>query len=534
MSNGADNDQAGIPPPPAVTAWRPSHNPWLVALAVILPTFMEVLDTTIVTVSLNHMAGSLSATSEEATWVVTSYLISNAIILPASGWLASFFGRKRFLMTCVGIFTVSSFLCGCSTSLAMLIAARVLQGAGGGALQPLSQAILMESFPPQKRGMAMAAFGLGVVIAPVLGPTLGGWITDNYTWPWIFYINIPAGLFALYIINRIIEDPPYIRAAKPGTIDGMGFGLMALWLGTLQIVLDKGQQEDWFASDWITGMFMVSSVAMAAFVAWELWGTPHPIVNLRVLKDRNFAVGTILIGAVGVVLYSTLTIQPLFLQTIMGYSAFDTGLTVSPRGLASLMAMPLSGFLVSRVDTRKLVLFGFVLFGAGCFELQRMSLEMSQSSVILPNVLQGFAMAFIFVPITVTAVSHLSQSVMGNATGIFNLSRNLGGSIGISLVTTFLMRNTQVQQAQMVAHLTPYDTGYVMRLGQASRVFETYFGHANAPQKALGAIYGTMVQQSALVAFSNCFHVLGIVTLGGIALTLLLRKAKPHGPMSAH
>lgn len=536
MGNRTEMGEENTAPLPAQASslWQPRHNPWFVAISVILPTFMEVLDTTIVTVSLNHMAGSLSSTSEEATWVVTSYLISNAIILPASGWLSSIFGRKRFLMTCVTIFTVSSFFCGFATSLPMLIAARVVQGAGGGALQPLSQAILLESFPPRKRGMAMAAFGLGVVIAPILGPTLGGWITENYTWPWVFYINLPVGTLALLLVSRFVEDPPYIRAARPQTIDGIGFGLMAVWLGSLQILLDKGQQEDWFASEWITGLFVLSSLAMAVFIVWELWGTNHPIVDLRVLRNRNFAVGTILVGAVGVILYSTVTTQPMFLQTMLGYSAYDTGLCISPRGLASLIAMPLVGALVARIDTRRLIITGFCLFGAGSYELQNLNLEMSMSSVILPNILQGFGMACMFVPITVVAMSQLHQNVIGNATGIFNLSRNLGGSIGISLITTFLIRNGQVQQAQLAAHMTPYDPAFVMKFNQTARVMETYVGHANAPQRAYSALYGALVQQSMLVSFSNCFHVLSLVTIAAVALALLLKKAKPHGPMAAH
>ena len=521
-------------PGTAQAMWRSRHNPWLIAFSVILPTFMEVLDTTIVTVSLNHIAGSLSSTSEEATWVVTSYLISNAIILPASGWLASMFGRKRFLLVCVAIFAVSSFFCGFAVSLPMLIVARIAQGAGGGALQPLSQAILMESFPPHKRGMAMAAFGIGVVIAPILGPTLGGWITDNYAWPWVFYINIPAGMLAMLLISRFVEDPPYIRAARPERIDGIGFGLMAVWLGSLQIVLDKGQQEDWFTSPWITGLFVVSSATMVAFIAWELWGTAHPIVNLRVLRNRNFAVGTFLIGSVGVILYSTVTLQPLFLQTMLGYSAFDTGLCVSPRGLASLVTLPLIGALITRVDARRLVLLGFFLFALGTYQLRSLNLEMSMASVIVPNVLQGFGMSCMFVPISVVAMNQLHQSVMGNATGIFNLSRNLGGSVGISLITTFLVRDSQVQQAQLVTHMTPYDPAYVAKLGGITQVMGSHFGSANAQPRALGALYGMLVQQATLISFSNCFYILAPVAGIAILSTFLLRKAKPHGPISAH
>src|SRR5216683_1908464 len=344
--------------PNATEQWTPSFNPWLIAASVMLATFMEVLDTSVANVALPHIAGNLSATPEEATWVLTSYLVSNAIILPAANWLGRYFGRKRFLIVCIAIFTLSSVLCGAAGSLGMLIVARIAQGAGGGALQPIAQAVLMESFPREKRGSAMAVFGLGVVVAPIIGPTLGGWITDNYSWRWIFYINVPIGILAALMARTFIEDPPYIKNQRPGRIDYIGFGLMAVALGTLQLMLDKGQEEDWFSSSLITWAAILSIMTFIAFIIWEM-RSKDPIVNLRILGNRNFAVGTALMTVLGIVLYGTIALLPLFLQTLMGYPALQSGLAVSPRGIGSVLSMIIVGRLIGRVNGRYLLLFGF-------------------------------------------------------------------------------------------------------------------------------------------------------------------------------
>ncbi|HEY6043984.1 MAG TPA: DHA2 family efflux MFS transporter permease subunit, partial [Nitrosospira sp.] len=338
--------------------WAPSFSPWLIAASVMLATFMEVLDTSVANVALPHIAGNLSASSEESTWVLTSYLVSNAIMLPATNWLARYFGRKRFLIFCIVIFTVSSALCGAAASLGMLIIARVLQGAGGGALQPIAQSVLLESFPPEKRGSAMAIYGMGIVVAPIIGPTLGGWITDNYSWRWIFYINVPVGILATLMARTFIEDPPYIKNQRPGRIDYVGFGMMAVALGMLQLVLDKGQEEDWFSSSLITWAAAVSIITFIAFIIWEM-RSQEPIVNLRILGNRNFAVGTALMTVLGVVLYGTIALLPLFLQTLMGYPALQSGLAVSPRGIGSVASMIIVGRLVGKVNGRYLLLFGF-------------------------------------------------------------------------------------------------------------------------------------------------------------------------------
>src|SRR5947207_4152062 len=440
MANGSQNE------------WRPSFKPWLIAAAVMLATFMEVLDTSVANVALPHIAGNLSATPEEATWVLTSYLVSNAIILPAANWLGRYFGRKRFLLVCIAIFTLSSAVCGAAGSLGMLIVARIAQGAGGGALQPIAQAVLMESFPREKRGSAMAVFGLGVVVAPIIGPTFGGWITDNYSWRWIFYINIPIGILAIFMANMFIEDPPYIREQRPGRIDYIGFGLMALALGTLQLVLDKGQEEEWFASSFITWFAILSGAALIAFIVWEL-RSKDPIVDLRVLVNRNFAVGTSLMIAMGIVLYGTIALLPLFLQTLMGYPAVASGMAVSPRGLGAVTSMLIVGRLINKVRGRYLVMFGFTVLAYSIYLFSKINLEISISSIVWPNIISGFAMGFVFVPLTTMALGTLSNEQMGNASGVFNLMRNTGVSVGIASVTTLLARGAQMHQAGMVSHL---------------------------------------------------------------------------------
>jgi MFS transporter, DHA2 family, multidrug resistance protein len=513
--------------------WRPAVNPWIIAAAVMLATFMEVLDTTIVSVAIPHIAGSLSATTDEATWTLTSYLVSNAIILPASGWLARRFGRKRFLLACIALFTASSLICGLATSLGMLVLARVVQGIGGGALQPISQAILLESFPPEKRGMAMAAFALGVVVAPILGPTLGGWLTDNYSWRWAFYINIPIGILAVVMIKAFIEDPPYIRESRPGRIDGIGFGLMALSLAALQIMLDRGQQDDWFAADWIRWFAVVSVVSFIAFIIHELT-VREPVVNLRVLRDRNFAMGIFMITMVGVALYSAITLLPIFLQTLMGYSALQSGYAVGPRGAGALMTMPVVGFLTGKVDFRKLIGTGFILVAISLWWLGGINLEIAMRNVVWPSVLTGVGLAMIFVPLSVVAMGTLPQAEMGNASGIFNLMRNVGGSVGISVVTTMLTRNAQVHQAYMVSHLTPG----AFPLGFRSQVLQRYlaghFDEVEAARKAQGEIYGELQRQATLWAFVDNFRMLAFLCLVCAGLVFFFRKVKAKRPGPMH
>jgi DHA2 family multidrug resistance protein len=506
--------------------WRPSSNPWLIAVSVMLATFMVVLDSSVANVALPHIAGNLSATTDESTWVLTSYLVSNAIMLPAAGWITRRIGRKRLLMISITVFTVASLLCGMAINMPMLIVARVLQGIGGGGMQPLSQSILLESFPPKQHGAAMAAYGIGIVVAPVLGPTLGGWITDSYSWHWIFYINLPAGLLALIMVNLFVEDPPYIRQAFRGAIDYLGFGLMALWLGTLQLILDKGQESDWFSADWICWTAVVSSLALICFLARELT-VRHPIVDLRVLRDRNFSVGTVITTLYGIVLYGVTSMLPLFLQTLMGYPAVDSGLDVSPRGFGSMTSMLIAGTLVNYVDSRLLLAIGFGILGTSAFMLSHLNLQIAMSSVVLVNIINGFATGFIFVPLTTMTMGKLRKEGIGNAAGIYNLMRNIGGSVGIAGITTFLVRGSQMHQSNLVQNVTAGNPVVIELLRDLQTKF--YLGGADtytAHQKALGMLYGIVQQQASLLAYMDNFRVLGFVSLMCIPLALLFHRVR--------
>src|SRR5215472_17225931 len=408
---------------------RDEVNPWIIAIAVMLGTFMEVLDTTVVNVSLPHIAGSLGATVDEATWVLTSYLVSNGIILPMTGWLSNFFGRKRILLMSVGGFTIASFFCGLSLSLPMLIIFRVIQGATGGGLQPLSQAILMESFPTEKRGKAMAFWALGIVVAPMLGPVLGGWITDSYSWRWLFYINLPIGIAAVVMAMLFIFDPPYIRRTAQ-SVDYWGIGYLALGIGALQIMLDKGQEADWFSSHFITVLAICALAGFVLFVIQELL-TRDPVVHLRVFKIGTYTTGVFLMTVLGFVLYGSTVLIPLWLQTLMGYSAFQAGMAMLPRGLGSFLFMPVVGILMSKIEPRKLLGTGLVVSAFSLFSLSRLNLNAGYWDIFWPQLLQGTAMGLLFVPLTTLTNGGIPKEEMVKTTSLFNLMRNMGASIGI-------------------------------------------------------------------------------------------------------
>jgi DHA2 family multidrug resistance protein len=513
--------------------WKPRHSPWLIAVGVMLATFMEVLDTSIANVALPHIGGNLSATPEEATWVLTSYLVANAIVLPTTGWLANHFGRKRVFMSCIVLFTLASAMCGLAWDLPALIVARILQGLGGGAMVPIAQAIMLESFPRQKRGAAMAIFAQGVVVAPILGPTLGGWITDSYSWRWIFYINLPVGIFALFMAEWLVEDPPYIKRNLKAAIDYVGFGLLVVWLATLQILLDKGQEADWFSADWVRWFAAISVLAFIGFVWWE-FTTKHPLVDLRVFKYRNFAIGLTLMMTLAGILYGTTAQIPLFLQTLMGYPALQSGYALSPRGIAAFFTTFFVGRLVGKVRSKYLLIFGFCVLATSSFMLSRMNLQVSQWDIILPSIVNGIGISFIFVPLTTITMSQLGQQQLGNATGLYNLTRNLGGSVGIAFVTTMLARGSQAHQAYMVGHLTPADRPFVERFEAAKHMLSQHADPVAAAQQAYAGIYSVLDQQAHLWAYVDNFLKFGLLAVCTMPLIFLFKRvvapAKPVKP----
>ncbi|MEP6849309.1 MAG: DHA2 family efflux MFS transporter permease subunit, partial [Acidobacteriota bacterium] len=472
-----------------------------------------------------HIAGNLSATSEEATWVLTSYLISNAIILPATSWIGKYIGRKRFLIICIIIFTLASALCGAAPNLATLIIARILQGMGGGALQPIAQSVLLESFPPAKRGAAMAVYGMGIVVAPIIGPTLGGWITDNYSWRWIFYINLPIGLIAAFMANTFVEDPPYLKNQKPGRIDYTGFGLMALGLGALELTLDLGQQRDWFESDLIVFTACVSVLSLIGFVIWELY-TPEPIVNLRVFMNRNFAVGCALIASVGVVLYGSTALLPLFLQTLLGYPAVESGFAVSPRGVGAVISMMIVGRLIARVDSRYLITFGFTVLTFSTYLFTLINLEIAQNNIIIPMLISGVAMGFVFVPLTTMTMATLPQDQIGNASGIYNLMRNTGGSIGIAVMTTLLQRYAQVHQNYLMANINEYNPAFQELFERLKAGFMVQSDPVTATQQAYQTIYGMVLQQASVLSYIDDFWILTVLCAVCIPAGFLFKKVR--------
>ncbi|HEY5043203.1 MAG TPA: DHA2 family efflux MFS transporter permease subunit [Verrucomicrobiae bacterium] len=505
--------------------WHPRHNPWLITLTVMMAVFMEVLDTSIANIALPHIAGSLSATPEEATWVLTSYLVANAIVLPMTGWLGNYFGRKRVLLACITMFTIASVLCGLAWSLPTLVIARILQGIGGGAMVPIAQAIMLESFPPQKRGAAMAAFAQGVVVAPILGPVIGGWITDSYSWRWIFYINVPVGIFAVLMAKWVVEDPPYIKRNVEATIDYIGFALLAIWLATMQIVLDKGQEADWFGAEWVCWFVAVSVVSFVSFIWWE-FKIDHPLVDLRVFKNRNFTIGLILMTSLAAILYGTTASLPLFLQTLMGYPALQSGYALAPRGVAAFVATFIVGRIVGKIRLRWMLGFGFVTLAYSSWLLASINLQVSMATVIWPSVINGIAISFIFVPLTTATMSQLGQAQIGNASGLYNLMRNLGGSIGIAFVTTMLARGAQTHQAQMVQHLTPTDPAYVRRLEAATALLSRHADPVTAKMQAYSAVYSLLDQQARLWAFVDNFFMFALVALAAFPLIFLFKRPK--------
>jgi DHA2 family multidrug resistance protein len=494
-----------------------------VAIAVMASAIMEVLDTSVVNVSLPHISGSLSATVDEATWVLTSYLVANAIILPISGWLSNYFGRKRLLMTVVTGFTVSSLLCGLAPSLPLLIFFRIMQGITGGGLQPLSQSVLLEEFPHEERGKAMAIWSFGIMAAPVLGPTLGGWITDNYSWRWIFYINLPIGVFSLVMISLFIFDPPYM---KRGTMrfDTWGMGMLALGMGALQIMLDKGQEEDWFGSRFIITLAITAGVMLTAFVIREIY-TPQPLVKLSLFKIRSFTAGVIISTVLAFVLYASLVTLPLFMQELLGWTAQTAGIWTSPRGIVTALCLPLVAYLLGkRWDPRWLVAFGMIVSSMAFFGYSRMSLDSGTWNILGHQINQGAGQAFLFVPLTILTMEMIPKEDIPYATSLFSVLRNIGASMGISFVTTSLARRSQLHQTRIASDMSMQRA--LERLDQAQAAFMRHGSDpVTAAHQGLASVYATLQQQASLISFIDVFYVLGWLFLLVIPLLLLMRKS---------
>lgn len=517
--------------------WKPKVNPWLVAVAVIIPTFMEVLDTSIANVALNHIAGSMSASYSEATWVLTSYLIANAIVLPLTAWLGNRFQRKRFLLICILVFTLSSLMCGLSVNLPMLLFMRVIQGLGGGGLAPVSQAILMESFPPKQQGIAMALFGLGVVVAPVVGPILGGWLTDSYSWRWIFYINVPVGFTALWGIQQTVEDPPWVKNSDPGPLDAIGFIALSLWLGCQEVFLDKGQENDWLSSRFICEMLVLAIGGFVIFVVREL-RAEKPMVDLRIFRFWNFSLATLLIFLTSILIYGVSLATPEFLQMMMNYTAGAAGLATSPMGIGAVVAMALVGVMVAKVEPRWILVGGFLILAYAALQMSKITLSISQWTLFVPQVLAGSAMGFLFVPANVAGTAPLRRDEVGSATGMFNLMRNVGGSVGIALVSTYLARASQLHQSMLVQHVVPGNPLLLEKMKYVQTYLAMKIPSSGDGSNVAIALMGKILQQQAyLKSFSGVYEFLAALAAASAVLGLLMRhvrKPKQETEAPAH
>ncbi|MDF1792879.1 MAG: DHA2 family efflux MFS transporter permease subunit [Thalassobaculaceae bacterium] len=513
---------------------RRKINPWIIAPVVAMAAFMEVLDLSIANVALPHIAGSLSASRDQSTWVLTSYLVTNAIVLPLSGWLSTVIGRKKFYMACIAGFGVASLLCGLAPTLELLILFRTLQGLTGGGLQPVSQAILADTFPPHQRAMAFAMFGVSVVFAPAIGPTLGGWITDNFSWHWIFLVNVPVSIVLWLLVETLIEDTPEAvaevkrRRSVGIRIDYIGFALLALGLGCLQILLDKGQEEDWFTSSFIVLMAGLAVVGIIAFVYWEL-KSADPIVDLSLLRDRNFAVANGMMFMLGFVLLGSTALLPQFVQSLYGYTAMQAGMVLSPGGFMIMAAMPLVGRLVGAVDARYLIVFGLTCSASGLILMSGFTLESDFWTIAHARMLQAFGLGFLFIPISSLAYVGVPPGKNNQAAALINLSRNLGGSVGIALLSTWLVRGAQGHRSDLVGQVSTFDAAYLERVKAIENgLIANGAPPVNAHEMAIAVIARTVDKQSEMLAFLHDFTTLAIVFACLIPVVLFLRRpARP-------
>jgi DHA2 family multidrug resistance protein len=523
---------SAISPEAQPAIWRPAANPWLIAGTVSLAAFMEVLDTAIANVALPHIAGNLGASNDQSTWVLTSYLVANAIVLPITGWLVSLFGRKRFFMTCMAIFTVSSLCCGLAPSLGFLLLFRVLQGAGGGGLQPMAQAILADTFPPEKRGLAFSIYGVTAVCAPAIGPTLGGWLTDVASWRWIFLINLPVGIIALLLVYRLVEDPPQLLRRKGAGIklDYVGFSLLALGVGALQIMLDKGQEDDWFGSHFIIALAMIAAGCLSAFIAYE-WFRKDPLVDVRLFKNSNFATANMMMFMVGAVSFAMTVLMPQFLQTLMGYTAQSAGMVLSVSALLLLVELPIVGRLIGVFQSRYLIAFGWIALAVSMYiSTQRLDLLMSFGSFTWLRIAQYLPMGFIFVPATTAAYIGIGEDKSNAVAGLVNFTRNIGSSVGTSIVTTLIVRRSQFHQATLVTGANMGNAKFRSAMnGLTQQLTHAGMSPHGAQRQAAARIYASVQAQAAALAYVDTYWVLGIAAVFMFFLSFVLKKNDPGG-----
>lgn len=513
--------------------WRPSHNPWLVAVVVTLAAFMEILDTTIVNVALPHIAGSLSASNDEATWALTSYLLANGIVLTISGWLGSVFGRKRYLILCVAMFTLTSFLCGMATSLPQLVLFRLLQGLFGGGMQPTQQAIIVDIFPPEKRSMAFGVTAIATIIAPILGPTLGGYITDTYDWRWIFYANVPVGIIAVVLISKLVEDPPWLHLTKK-KIDVIGLFLIIMGLGALQIALDRGEIEDWLYSSYIRNMSIFATLGIVGSIIWLLTAR-NPIINLRVFKDRNFSIACVCISAMGGILYAGAVIIPQFTQTIIGYDATLSGLVLSPGGILTIIVIPMVGRLMKFVETRYIIALGFLIMALGFYYSSKLALDIDFTTLVYMRSAQTAGLAFLFVPISTMAYSTLPKRLNADATSLFVMLRNVFGSIGISISSAFIQRMTQERQSYLSQWSSPLHNPFNELISTYERSLIGMGHPVNiAHNMAIGRAYQVFRQQATVLAYSDIFITAALISIAVIPVCFLFTTRKGSSDAAVH
>jgi len=506
-------------------------NKWIVALTVMLPTLMVIVDSSVVNVSLDHIRGSLSAGIDEATWSITSYLAANAIIIPMTGWLSRFFGRKRYLIFSMALFTLSSFFCGLSWNIQSLVFFRILQGLAGGSLQPISQSILLETFPPYQHGTAMAIFGVGIMFGPIVGPVMGGWITDNWTWRWIFYINIPIGIISVLMVSLFIRDPHYMKPAKM-KIDYWGLVLLAVGIGCLQMILDRGRRVDWFSSEFIIWLSVLSFTSLILFLIVELF-VEHPIVNMRVFKDFSFSLGNVVVFFILFNLFGSIVLLPIYLQTLMGYTATLAGIVLAPGGIAALVAMPVAGILISRINPKIIIAIGIIVTAYATLLMSMFNRLADFNTILLPRVYMGIGLGLVMVPLFTLSLSHIKKEAMGNATSIFNLMRNLGGSFGVAVATTILTRRAQFHQSRLVDYLTPFDINYVWSSQQTAQILQ-YKGlePTLAHKGGLGVIYETLLNEAYMMSFNDVFYIIAVMSILLLPLVLCMKHIRHKSPDS--